>query len=132
MFTTARPLPLVCLIGCLVLTPWSRVLAAEAHGSAPVPGIAQGVVPPPLVIGALPALEVQRRQTVAQTNRPNVLIGIAAGAAIVAGVGLITYGTSSTCKGRHGVNSCGKRTMLGGMAVSGGTVTLVVWGLSRP
>lgn len=94
--------------------------------------MAGGIAPASIVIGDLPVLEAQRRQTVAQTNRPNVLIGIAAGAAIVAGVGLITYGASSTCKGKHGVNSCGKRTLLGGMAVSGGTVTLVIWGLSRP
>jgi hypothetical protein len=76
------------------------------------------------------------RVSVADTHEPKLLLGIAAGALVVAGVGLIAYGATSTCKGLHAdaavTNGCDKKTLMGAMSLSGGLVTLVVWSLSRP
>ena len=149
MFRAARALPAGCLIACLVLAPTSRAFASDRtpasadatpeEGAPAAPGetalprrIINGVRPASIVLGELPA--AQKRQTVATTNEPKLLLGIAAGALIVTGVAMITYGATSTCKGLHGefTNSCDKKTVIGAMAVTGGTVMLVVWGLSRP
>jgi hypothetical protein len=76
------------------------------------------------------------RVSVADTHEPKLLLGIAAGALVVAGVGMIAYGATSTCKGLHAdaatTNGCDKKTLMGAMSLSGGLVTLVVWSLSRP
>jgi hypothetical protein len=83
------------------------------------------------------AMQTSRgRVSVADTHEPKLLLGIAAGALVVAGVGLIAYGATSTCKGLHAdaatTNGCDKKTLMGAMSLSGGLVTLVVWSLSRP
>jgi hypothetical protein len=70
-------------------------------------------------------------QTLARTNEPKLLLGSLAGAAVVAGVALLAYGATSSCKSGHGNDVCDRNAVLGAMALSGGTVTLVVWSLSK-
>lgn len=71
------------------------------------------------------------KQTVASTNESKLLIGSLAGAAIVAGVALVAYGATSGCKGSHGSSACDRTAVIGAMGLSGGTVTLVLWSLSK-
>lgn len=147
MLRSGRLFPVTCVAACLVLGSWSKAFASDdsarktdvtrtriATGFRPVSVF--GEVPSELslsLVPPLPPLAVQKRQSVATTNEPKLLLGIAAGALIVTGVAMITYGATSTCKGLHETtNSCDKKTVIGAMAVSGGAVMLVVWGLSRP
>lgn len=155
MLRTARAIPVACLITCVVFSPWSHAFASDPRDAASesadarpaVPRALQaGIRPASIVFGTAPSeapafsvvprqafLPAQKRQSVASTNEPKLLLGILAGALIVTGVAMITYGATSTCKGLHeGTNSCDKKTVIGAMAVSGGAVMLVVWGLSRP
>lgn len=145
MFRTARVLPVTCVIASLVLIPWTNAFAAERpegimHGirSATFGEAALNPTPNPDFTAVPSEFAMQRsrgRVSVAETNEPKLLLGIAAGALVVAGVGLIAYGATSTCKGLHAdaatTNSCDKKTLTGAMALSGGVVTLVVWALSR-
>jgi hypothetical protein len=80
------------------------------------------------------AMQSRGRQSVATTNEPKLLLGIAAGALIVTGVALLAYGATASCKGSDGAttSSCDKKTVIGAMGLSGGTVMLVVWALSKP
>jgi hypothetical protein len=74
-----------------------------------------------------------RAQTVAVGNEPKLLLGAAAGAAVVFGVAMIAYGATSTCKGLHGENTgtCDKKVVIGALSLSAGATTFVVWALSR-
>jgi hypothetical protein len=151
LFTNARFMTVTCVIACLVAIPWTNAFASERPAFLPDPVAA----PSPAAIGirqssvefgratvndaalslapAPYALQARGRQTVATTNEPKLLLGVAAGALIVTGVALIAYGATSTCKGLHeSTSSCDKKTVIGAMSVSAGTVMLVVWGLSRP
>lgn len=71
------------------------------------------------------------KQTVASTNESKLLLGSLAGAAIVAGVALVAYGATSSCKSAHGNSTCDRNVLLGAMGLSGGVATLVVWSLSK-
>ena len=71
------------------------------------------------------------KQTVASTNESKLLLGSLAGAAIVAGVALAAYGSTSSCKSAHGNSTCDRNALLGAMALSGGVATLVIWSLSK-
>lgn len=71
------------------------------------------------------------RQTVASTNESKLLLGTLTGAAIVAGVALVAYGATSSCKGAHGDSTCDRNAVIGAMAFSGGVATLVLWALSK-
>ena len=71
------------------------------------------------------------KQTVASTNESKLLLGSLAGAAIVAGVALVAYGATSSCKSAHGNPTCDRNAVIGAMGLSGGTATLVVWALSK-
>lgn len=71
------------------------------------------------------------KQTVASTNESKLLLGSVAGAAIVAGVALVAYGATSSCKSAHGNSTCDRNAVFGAMGLSGGVATLVVWALSR-
>lgn len=151
MFRTARVFPVTCLIACLVVIPWTNALASErpdvtaGQAQRAPEGIMNGIknvsfdAPAPDAFKPVPsqfAMQSRGRVSVAETNEPKLLLGIAAGALVVAGVGLIAYGATSTCKGLHAdaalTNSCDKKTLMGAMSLSGGLVTLVVWSLSRP
>lgn len=72
------------------------------------------------------------RQSVATTNEPKLLLGAIAGTLIVAGVAMLAYGATSACKGSHpNDTTCDRNTVLGAVGLSGGTVMLVVWALSK-
>jgi hypothetical protein len=150
LFRNARFATVTCVIACLVAIPWTNAVASErpeflpqsAASSSAAIGIRQSSVEfgratvndAAFSLAPAPsALQARGRQTVATTNEPKLLLGIAAGALIVGGVALLAYGATSSCKGvNESTNSCDKKTVMGAMAVSGGTVMLVVWGLSRP
>jgi hypothetical protein len=155
VFMMVRAFAVTCLMVCLVATPWSNAFASERPAPVTEPTDSQPVDAPapmtsgirlsPVAFGQLstepafslaPAssfLQSGRRQTVASTNEPKLLLGVAAGALIVTGVAMLAYGATSTCKGLHETtSSCDKKTVIGAMAVSGGTVMLIVWSLSRP
>ena len=142
MFRSARLLPVTCVIASLIFVPWTNAFASERPE-----GIMNGIRtatfgeasmnPDFTPVPSEFAMQRSRgRVSVAETNEPKLLLGIAAGALVVAGVGLIAYGATSTCKGLHAdaatTNGCDKKTLTGAMALSGGIVTLVVWALSRP
>ena len=77
-------------------------------------------------------LLMRARQNVASTNEPKLLLGVIAGALIVTGVALLAYGTTSSCKGNNPTDStCDRNTVIGAVGLSGGTVMLVVWALSK-
>lgn len=80
------------------------------------------------------AMQSRGRQSVATTTERKLLLGVVAGALIVTGVAMLAYGATSTCKGLNGAttNSCDKKSVIGAMGLSGGTVMLVVWALSKP
>ena len=71
------------------------------------------------------------KQTVASTNESKLLLGSLAGAAIVAGVGLVAYGATSSCKSVHGNSACDRNAVFGALGLTGGAVTLLMWSLSR-
>ena len=152
MFRTARVLQVTCVITCLVTVPLTNAFASERAAASTeeaqpaTAGIMNGIRSasfgaPATAADFTPvpsqfAMQSRGRVSVADTNEPKLLLGIAAGALVVAGVGLIAYGATSTCKGVHAdaatTNGCDKKTLMGAMSLSGGLVTLVVWSLSRP
>ena len=71
------------------------------------------------------------KQTVASTNESKLLLGSLTGVAIVAGVALVAYGATSSCKGAHGDSACDRNAVIGAMSLSGGTAALVIWALSK-
>ena len=71
------------------------------------------------------------KQTVASTNESKLLLGSLAGAAVVAGVALVAYGATSSCKSTHGNSACDRTTVIGAMGLSGGMATLLIWHLSK-
>jgi hypothetical protein len=70
------------------------------------------------------------RQAVASTNQHNFLLGATAAALVIGGVGLIAYSTTPSCKeGRP--TACDRDKVLGAIGISGGTIMLVLWALSK-
>ena len=157
MFRTDRLFLVTCLTTALMAAPWNEAFAGERETSttaqAPVAGLASsktsvtfGAGPSTdatgtdgkiwnTALGLVPAEArlMRARQSVAQTNEPKLLLGVIAGAAIVAGVAMLAYGATSSCKSKHKTdNPCDRYTVTGAMALSGGVVTLVVWALSKP
>ena len=143
MFRTARILQVTCVITCLVTVPLTNAFASERAAAStdnaqPATGIMNGIrsasfgapaadadfTPVPTQF----AMQSRGRVSVADTNEPKLLLGIAAGALVVAGVGLIAYGATSTCKGLHAdaatTNGCDKKTLMGAMSLSGGLVKI--------
>lgn len=86
-------------------------------------------------LGLVPSesrLLMRASQSVASTNESKLLLGVIAGALVVTGVAMLAYGTTSSCKGSHPTDStCDRFTVLGAVGLSGGTVMLVVWALSK-
>ncbi len=81
--------------------------------------------------GALPGQSPRvLRQAVASTNQHNFLLGATAAALVIGGVGLIAYSTTPSCKeGRP--TACDRDKVLGAIGISGGTILLVLWALSK-
>ena len=160
MFRTVRVFLVTCVTTALIAAPWNNAFAGErktvttgAQAQLPVAGLTSSKVF--VTFGAGSATEnagtdgkiwnsavamvpgearlMRARQSVAQTNEPKLLLGVIAGAAIVAGVAMVTYGAMSSCKAKHETSApCDRYTLIGAMALTGGTVTLIVWGLSKP
>lgn len=151
MFKAARAFQVTCLITCLVTVPLTNAFASERAAASTedaqpaAAGIMNGIRSasfgaPAMNVDFTPvptqfAMQSRGRVSVAETNESKLLLGIAAGALVVAGLGLIAYGATSTCKGVNGdptkTNSCDKKTMMGALSLSGGLATFLVWSFSR-
>ncbi len=70
------------------------------------------------------------RQTVASTNQHNFVLGVTAAAMVIGGVGLIAYSTTPSCK-RSDQAACDRDKVLGAIGISGGSLVLVLWALSK-
>ena len=151
MFRTARVLQVTCVITCLVTVPLTNAFASEraaattAEALPATDGIMNGIRTasfgaPDMNADFTPvptqfAMQSRGRVSVADTNESKLLLGIAAGAMVVAGLGLIAYGATSTCKGINGdptaTHGCDKKTMMGALSLSGGLATFLIWSFSR-
>ena len=160
MLRSVRACLVTCLTTALISAPWNDAFAGERETSttdvqaqSPVAGLTSsktfvtfgaGTATEATgtdgeiwntALGLVPAEArlMRARQSVAQTNEPKLLLGVIAGGAIIAGVAMLAYGATSSCKSKHETDSpCDRYAVLGAMALSGGTVTLVVWALSKP
>ena len=136
MFKTRIP-SVTCLIVSLISIPWAQAFASDLPVTVTESGQSAAQAPTGITDSIRSAPQQYRlearRQSVASTTEPNLLLGITAGALIVAGASLAAYGATSSCKGSHASSaSCDKRTMIGTLALSGGATMLVLWALSRP
>jgi hypothetical protein len=61
------------------------------------------------------------RQSVASTNESKLLLGLIAGTAIVAGVTMVAYGKTPSCKGSFGntTATCDRIAVLGAVGLGG-------------
>ena len=148
-----RRLVVTCVTACLVMLPWADARASQtetdqanqadqAASASPVPAAAPRDVGKPLLIrddlwgtpaGLPPGQSPQvLRQAVASTSQHNFILGTTAAALIVGGVALIAYSTTDSCKQNQAVSSrCDRDKVLGAIGISGGTVMLVLWALSK-
>ncbi len=142
MFSRIRPLCVACVTACLVLAPWANAFAREGASNGDGGALLQSLrqvrfdVPADMPFAAVPstyALQQRGRQSVATTNESKMLLGIVAGSMMVAGMALMAYGATSTCKGSEGTSTsgCDKKAVIGAMSFSGGAAMLVLWALSR-
>jgi hypothetical protein len=71
-------------------------------------------------------------QNVASTNEPNFLIGVVAAGLVIGGVALLAYSTTQSCRKSHPTdNTCDRDKVLGALGISGGSLVLVMWALSK-
>ena len=151
MFRTVRVLQVTCLVAALVTVPMTPAFASEraeeaTEGTQPAAdGILNGIRSAQFGATSLNAdftpvptqyaMQSRGRVSVAETNESKLLLGIAAGAMVVTGLGLIAYGATSTCKGLNAdptrTNTCDKKTMMGALSLAGGVATVLVWSFSR-
>lgn len=141
MVRNFRILPVTCLIACLVTIPWTNALASERPVSTITPADVRPIAESLRASAAFAPVPTQyallsrSRQSVAATNESKLLLGVVSGALIVGGMAMLAYGATSTCKGLHGdaglTNSCDKKAVIGAAGLSGGSVMLVLWALSR-
>ena len=128
-----RSIQAVTLIATFTFIPRGASAAGGEVANAPVSVQAEGPIRR-AAQAVVPAEARLMRQVVATTNESKVFLGLASGAAIVAGVALLAYGSSSSCKGKPGnatTGPCERLAMLGSVAAGGGAATLVLWSLSR-
>ena len=135
MFRRVRLLLVACLTAALTTIPWSGASATE-HEILPAPQPSQALNDGKVWRSALelvPSEARLMRQAVASTNESKLLLGLVAGSAVVAGLTMVAYGASSSCKGSFGNSTagCERITMLGAVAVGGGATMLALWALSR-
>ena len=132
----ARVVVVACLTAAFIAVPWNGALAGERREGPP------GVSGQPPEAGRIwqSALAVvptesrmMLRQTVATTNEGKLLYGLIAGAAVVAGVTMVAYGATASCKGRFGnsTKGCDRLATIGAVTVGGGGAMLALWALSR-
>jgi len=132
---TVRVLLVGCLTAAFIAIPWSRAFANEREivqttqqtqspGDAKVWSTALALVPTESRL---------MRQSVATTNESKLLLGLVAGSAIVAGLAMVAYGATSSCKGSFGntTRTCDRLMVMGAAGVGAGATTLALWRLSR-
>jgi hypothetical protein len=132
---TVRVLLVTCLTAAFITLPWSDALASE-RGILPTTQPSESLGDGQVWRSALalvPSEARLMRQSVAQTNEGKLLIGLIAGTAMVAGIGMLAYGATSSCKGKQGNSTatCERIALAGAIGLGGGTITLVLWALSR-
>jgi hypothetical protein len=135
MCRTVRLLLVTCLTAAFITMPWSGAFASE-RGIVPTTQPSQSLGDGQVWRSALalvPSESRMMRQSVASTNESKLLLGLIAGAAVVAGATMVAYGRTPTCKGRFGntTATCDRITTSGAMALGGGAVTFALWALSR-
>ena len=135
MCRTARVLLVTCLTAAFITIPWSGARASE-RGMLPTTHPSQSLGEGHVWRAALalvPSESRAMRQAVATTTESKLLVGLIAGTAVVAGVTMVAYGSTSSCKGSFGNNTatCDRIATLGAVALAGGATTLVLWALSR-
>ena len=125
MFRKTRVLQVTCAITCFVVAPWTHAFAGE-HSPTPIRDSVRQA-------SFAPAPSQQGGQSVAATTEPKLLLGITTGALIVGGIAMITYGSTSTCKGREGLSTgaCDRTALIGAFSFSGGAAMALLWALSR-
>lgn len=133
MCRTVRVLLVTCLTAAFITIPWSRALASE-RGIVPTTEQPQSPGDGQVWRSALALVPNESRmmsQAVASTNESKLLVGLLAGTAMVAGIGMLAYGATSSCKGGNSTATCERIAMFGAVGLAGGAVTLVLWRLSR-
>jgi hypothetical protein len=142
VFRSVRVSLIACLTATLITIPWSGASAAE-HENLPAPQPSQSLDDPSQslddgqvwrsALALVPGEARLMRQSVATTNESKLLLGLVAGSAVVAGLAMVAYGATSSCKGSFGNSTagCDRLATAGAIAVAGGSITLVMWALSR-
>ena len=137
MFKTARVFLVACLIAAFTTIPWSRAFADEREIVQPVPQTQTQALGDATVwssaLALVPTESRLMRQSVATTNESKLLLGLVAGSAIVAGLAMVAYGATSSCKGSFGntTRTCDRLMVMGAAGIGAGTTTLALWRLSR-
>lgn len=133
MFRSARVFVVTCLTTALISLSCGDAFAGERDTVSEPAGTA-ALGSGKIWRSALALVPSESRvlnQTLARTNEPKLLLGSLAGAAIVAGVALVAYGATSSCKAGHGNAACDRNAVLGALSLSAGSVTLLMWSLSK-
>ena len=135
MFRTARKFVVACLIAAFTIVPWSRAFANERETVQTIPqtqALGDATVWS-AALALVPSESRLMRQSVARTNESKMLLGLVAGSAIVAGLAMVAYGATSSCKGSFGntTRTCDRLMVMGAAGIGAGTTTLALWRLSR-
>lgn len=135
MFKTARVFLVACLIAAFTTIPWSRAFANES-GTVQRALQTESLSDAKVWSSALALVPTESRlmrQSIATTNESKLLLGLVAGSAIVAGLAMVAYGATSSCKGSFGntTRTCDRLMVMGAAGVGAGTTTLALWRLSR-
>ena len=133
MGRVVRTILVATLIATFTFVPRGASAASGDTTAAPVSVQADGPIRR-AAQAVVPSEARLMRQVVATTNESKVFLGVAAGAAIVTGIALLAYGSSSSCKGKPGnatTGPCERLAMVGSIATGGGAATLLLWSLSR-
>ena len=132
MTGAVRLLFVTILTVALIGLPSRAAFAAEAD-AAPAPHV---VSHGPLLRSALAVVPPQARlmrQVVATTNESKILLGLVSAGAAVGGLGMLAYGSSSSCKGKPGndTKTCERLAVIGAVSLGAGVAALALWALSR-
>lgn len=130
----SRPLLQVIVI-CLSLVAWTPAFAYERPDATPAPAEAPGSIRETIrqMSFAEVAPEAPGRQNVATTTESKLMLGLATGGLIVAGLTMTAYGASSSCKSKQapGTSGCDRTALIGTLTFSSGIAMALLWALSR-
>ena len=98
MGRVVRTILVATLIATFTFVPRGATAASSDAAAAPISVQTDGPIRR-AAQAVVPSEARLMRQVVATTNESKVFIGVAAGAAIVTGIALLAYGSSSSCKG---------------------------------